>query len=68
MVSSYGSHAPEAEVRAEYDAAKRKVCEESRGPFAWIAVAALWVIRQRSISRLRKMDRRDARRVKDVTP
>lgn len=53
-MSSYGSHSSEAEVRAEYDAAKQKVYDESHGPFAWIAVAALWVIRQRSIRRLRK--------------
>ena len=57
-MGSYGSHSSEAEVRAEYDAAKRKVFEESHGPFARVAVAALWIIRQRSIRRLRKMDRR----------
>ena len=57
-MSGYGSHSSEAEVRAEYDAAKRKVFEESRNPIAWVAAAALWIIRQRSIRRLRKMDRR----------
>ena len=57
-MSGYGSHSSEAEVRAEYDAAKAKAFEESHGPLAWIAVAALWIIRQRSIRRLRKMDRR----------
>lgn len=59
-MSIYGSHSSEAEVRAEYDAAKRKVLEESHGPSARIAIAALWVIRQQSIRRLRKMDRKTA--------
>ena len=57
-MSGYGSHSSEAEDRAGYDEAKRKVFEESHGPLAWVAVAALWIIRQRSIRRLRKMDRR----------
>ncbi len=57
-MGSYGSHSSEAEVRAEYEAAKRKVFGEGHGLPARIAVAALWIIRQRSIRRLRKMDRR----------
>ena len=59
-MSSYGSHSSEAEVRAEYEAAKQKVHEEHRGPLAWIAMAALWIIRQQSLRRLRKMDRQSA--------
>jgi hypothetical protein len=58
MTDRYGNYDSEAEVRAEYDAAKRKVFEEGHGPLARVAVAALWIIRRRSIRRLRKMDRR----------
>lgn len=53
-MSSYGSHSSEAEVRAEYETAKREAFEAAPRPLARIAVGVLWIIRQRSIRRLRK--------------
>lgn len=59
-MSEYGQYSYEAEVRAKYEDAKREVYGEGHGPLPWLAVVALWFFRQRSIRRLRRMDRREA--------
>jgi len=55
-VTIYGEYDPEAEVRDSYAEAKRKVLAEG-SPLGPLAVLALWVVRERTIRRLRKIDR-----------
>ena len=57
-MTSYGEYSPEEEVRAEYDAAKRKVLE-GKAPrlLSRVTVVFLWAIRERTIRRLRKTGR-----------
>jgi hypothetical protein len=54
--SEYGEYNSEAEVRAEYAEAKRRILEEG-GPLARLAVLWLIAIRMQTIRNLRKMTR-----------
>lgn len=52
-MDGYGGYSAEAEARAEYEIAKRKMLEQT-GPLAPLGIIALWVIREQTIRRMRK--------------